>query len=412
MVADGGAGGAATASEAGGAGGAVEDGLRLTAYLGERNASGGRLLADSLMDAYARHGVGTSVLLRGIEGFGIKHRLATERLLTLSEDLPLIALAVDAPARIQGLLEEVRALSPHGAITLERVRLLSGPRAPARLDAGMDAAKLTIYVGRQERVAGAPAPVAVVDCLHRHGVAGASVLLGLDGTVHGVRRRARFLARNTRVPLMIQSVGETATIARALEEITAMWSGAGRSGDPASGGGSRGSAAATGSGETLGVGGPAMTLERVRVCKRDGELLAEPLRPPGADEDGLGYWQKLVVYTSERTRYQREPLHSALVRRLRQEGAAGATALRGQWGYHGAHRPHGEAFWSIARHVPVLTMLLDTPEHMGRWFEIVDEMTAETGLVTSEIVPALRAAGPGIEHGGLQLAARHGRSPG
>jgi PII-like signaling protein len=140
-------------------------------------------------------------------------------------------------------------------------------------------------------------------------------------------------------------------------------------------------------------------------------LLAEPPRAPAADDAGLAYWQKLVVYTSEQTRYEHQPLHSALIRRLRVEGAAGATTLRGQWGYHGEHRPHGERFWSIRRHVPVLTVLLDTPENMPRWFEIVDRMTGETGLVTSEIVPALRAAGPGIEHGGLALAARRGRSP-
>jgi hypothetical protein len=56
-------------------------------------------------------------------------------------------------------------------------------------------------------------------------------------------------------------------------------------------------------------------------------------------------------------------------------------------------------------------VLLDTPANMRRWFEIVDEMTGETGLVTSEIVPALRATGPGIEHGGLELAERRGRRP-
>ncbi len=72
----------------------------------------------------------TSVLLRGIEGFGIKHRLQTERLLTLSEDLPLLAIALDTPARIEAVLEQVRALSPHGAITLERARLLSDLAAP------------------------------------------------------------------------------------------------------------------------------------------------------------------------------------------------------------------------------------------------------------------------------------------
>jgi PII-like signaling protein len=379
----------------------AEDGLRLTAYIGERDRAGGRLLADALMDAFQRHGVRTSVLLRGIEGFGIERRLASERLLTLSEDLPLLAIALDTEPRIEALLEWVRALSPHGTITLERARLLSGsgraelagdhdapaPAAPDRHvpvpDAPKpDATKLTLYVGRQERVAGRAAHLAVVDCLHRHGVAGASVLLGLDGTAHGVRQRARFLARNARVPVMIQSVGENASIAAALEDLSEMLS------------------------------DPAMTLERVRVCKRDGVSLAEPLPPPAVDDAGRAYWQKLVVYTSEQSRHGGEPLHSALVRRLRREGAAGATALRGHWGYHGGHRPHGEAFWSLRRHVPVLTVLLDTPASMRRWFEIVEEMTAETGLVTSEIVPALRSAGPGIAHGGLELAARRGRAEG
>jgi PII-like signaling protein len=97
-------------------------------------------------------------------------------------------------------------------------------------------------------------------------------------------------------------------------------------------------------------------------------------------------------------------LYGALVRRLRLEGAAGATTLRGLWGYHGEHPPHGERFWSVRRHVPAVTVLLDTPANMRRWFAVVDEMTTESGLVTSELVPALRAAGPGIRHGGLTLA--------
>jgi len=67
----------------------IEDGLRLSVYFGERDRADGRLLADALIDLFARHGLRTSALLRGIEGFGIKHRLQSERLLTLSEDLPL-----------------------------------------------------------------------------------------------------------------------------------------------------------------------------------------------------------------------------------------------------------------------------------------------------------------------------------
>lgn len=357
----------------------IEDGLRLSVYFGERDRADGRLLADALIDLFARHGLRTSALLRGIEGFGIKHRLQSERLLTLSEDLPLVALALDTTPRIEAVLEEVRALARHGLITLERARLLSGTGLDAAL--APDDMKLTIHLARQARVAGLPAYLAAVKCLHRHGVAGASALLGLDGTAQGVRQRARFFARNAQVPLLIQSVGDRATMVRAVGELSGM------------------------------LGEPAMTLERVRVCKRDGTLLAEPLAPPAIDAAGRAYWQKLVVYASEQSRHGHQPLHSALVRRLRAEGAAGATALRGLWGYHGDHRPHGERFWSIRRHVPVLTVLVDTPANTSRWFEIVDEMTSDTGLVTSEIVPALRAAGPGIEHGGLELAQPHGGPP-
>jgi PII-like signaling protein len=353
----------------------VSDALTLTVYVGERDRHERQLLADVLMDAYARHGVHTSALLRGIEGFGIKHQLRTERLLTLSEDLPIVALAVDERPRIEALLAEVCDISREGLITLERTRLSSGPEHSDELRDGTDALKMTIYVGRGERVGTRPAYLAVVDCLHRCGLDGASVLLGLDGAAHGVRRRARFVSGNAQVPLMIVSVGDSSSVTRALEELQAMLS------------------------------KPTVTLERVRVCRRDGVALADPhgSRLP-ADDAGLTYWHKLVVYASEQTLHDGEPLHGQLVRRLRSEGAAGATVLRGLWGYHGEHRPHGERFWSLRRHVPAITVLIDTPANTQRWFEVVAEMTAESGLVTSELVPALRASGPGVEHGGLRLA--------
>ena len=326
----------------------VEDGLRLSVYFGERDRAGHRLLADALLEAYARHGVRTSALLRGVEGFGIKHRLQSEGLLTLSEDLPLVALAFDTRPRIEAVLEDVRALARHGLITLERARLSSGSGLDAVPLLPDEEIKLTIHLGRGQRVASRPAYVAAVECLHRHGVAGASVLLGLDGTAHGARQRARFFARNAQVPLIIQSVGEGASIAHALSEPRAC----------SPGRLSRSSACACASATARCSRSRAPTRRR----RRRPRLLAEARCVRGrAHPDGL------------------EPLHSALVRRLRAQNAAGATALRGVWGYHGEHRPHGERFWSLRRHVPTLTVMLDTPANMARWFEIVDDLTRETG---------------------------------
>ena len=93
------------------------------------------------------------------------------------------------------------------------------------------------------------------------------------------------------------------------------------------------------------------------------------------------------------------------MRALRGAGAAGATALRGTWGFHGDQRPHGDRLLALRRHVPVLTVAVDTPARVHELFAVVDRLTADAGLVTCEVVPAMRATGPDLEHGGLRLAA-------
>jgi len=349
-----------------------QDCLKLTSYFAEHDKAGRRFLADALLDCYGRHRIATSVLLRGTEGFGSRQHLQTQRLLTLSEDLPMVAVAVDTRERVERALEEVAGLATHGLVTLERARLLTGEIGEVRLPQGLaEATKLTVYLGRSERGSGRPAFLDVVDLLRRHGVDGATVLLGVDGTIHGVRQRARFFGRNAEVPLMIISVGAGAAIAGVLPELGAL------------------------------LDRPLLTLERIRVCKRDGHKLAEPERLPETDPGGLGVWQKLMVYAGEQAEHAGHPLYVQLARRLLQAGAAGATALRGIWGYHGDHPPHGDRLLALRRRVPVLTVVVDTPARIRRWFEIVDELTDETGLVTCEMVPAFRA---GDRRGGLRLS--------
>jgi len=55
----------------------------------------------------------------------------------------------------------------------------------------------------------------------------------------------------------------------------------------------------------------------------------------------------------------------------------------------------------------MVTIIIDTPERIARSFEIVDELTDQAGLVTSEMVPAMAALAEGErQRGGLRLA-RH-----
>jgi PII-like signaling protein len=335
-----------------------EEALKLTTYFGERSRLGGRLLADELLDIHARREVRAGVLLRGVQGFGAKHRRRSDRLLTLSEDMPLVSIAVDTRERIDELAEEVSAIGHEGLMTLERARLYGTPASVTeRSRTPGETVKLTVYLGRHERVSGSPAFAAVCQALHDHGVAGATVLLAVDGTMHGRRKRARFFGRNADVPLMVIAVGEAERLERALEPL----------------------------GELLAE--PMLTIERMRVCKRDGELLEHPtdhLAPTGQSD----LRQKLTVIVSEADRHEQGPVYLELVRRLRTANAAGATSMRGIWGFHGDHPPHGDRLLAIRRHVPVVTETIDTPERIAALFPIVDELTHERGLVTSELVPA------------------------
>lgn len=341
--------------------------LKLTAYFGERERHHGRFVADTLLDLYGRTEVATSVVLRGVAGFGPRHRLRTDESLSGSEDPPIAVAAVDTEDKIAGLAEDVIAMTPRGLVTLER----AGGR-DVRMS---ETAKLTVYLGRQDRLAGRPAHQVLCDTLRTHGFDCATVFLGVDGTAHGRRERARFFSRNATVPVMVIAVASGDRVARAIPDIATA------------------------------IPDPLITVERVQLCKRDGRLLTRPAALPATDSDGRRVWQKLMVHTSEATLHDGAPVHRAIVRRLREtQDIGGATVLRGIWGFRGDRAPHGDKLIQFGRQVPVTTVIVDTPERIAQSFDIVDELTAEHGLVTSELVPALVSIDRGGRHGDAALA--------
>jgi PII-like signaling protein len=338
-----------------------EDCLKLSVYLAERRRTSDGFVSEVLLGLYEQHGIASSIVLRGIGGFGTGRHLRTDESLTLSEDPPVVIVAVDTRKTIDAVLDPVLAIKQRGLVTLERARLLRDDIGPLELsDELHEAVKLTIYVGRTERVYGVPAYIAICDLMYRRQLAGASVFMGVDGIARGNRQRAHFFGRNSDVPMMVIAVGSGEHIGRVLPELGGL------------------------------LRRPMMTVERVRVCKRDGELLERPHALPGVDEHGLPLWQKLMIYTSESARYDGKPIHRALIERLRRRKTPdGATVVRGIWGFHGDHQPHGDKLLSLSRHVPVATIVIDTPANIAESFDVVDELTRDEGLVTSEMVPAL-----------------------
>jgi PII-like signaling protein len=348
--------------------------LKLTAYFAERLRCDDRFVADALLDLFGQSAVATSVVLRGIASFGPHHELRSDQSLSASEDPPIAIAAVDRADKIAPLADRAVAMTTRGLVTLERARLIVGSDASAL----PDTVKLTVYVGRQDRVSGRPAHRAICDVLHRHGFAGATVFLGVDGTKNGQRRRARFFSRNVDVPVMIIAIGTGQQVTAATPDLEAM------------------------------LRRPLLTNERVQLCKRAGQRMTRPAALPAVDDHGRALWQKLMVYTSEATLHDGVPIHRAIVQRLfDSQTASGATVLRGIWGFHGDHKPHGDKMIQLTREVPVTTIVVDTPDRIAASFDIIDGLTEQHGLVTSELVPALVSIDDGERRGGTAMARYH-----
>jgi PII-like signaling protein len=338
-----------------------------TSYFRERHRPGAESGGGALIDLYARHPVTASVLLRGVDGYGPGQTAGTGHTLPLLEDQPLTALALDTAPRIEDLLDEAARIARPRLITVERARLLSDEIEQLRLsESSPEAARLTIYCGHADRVYEVPAFEAACELLYRRGVAGATVLSGIDGSTGGQRQRAQFFRHGANTPLMVVAVGSGQRIGMLLPELGALFR------------------------HSL------MTVAIVQLCKRDGQFISRPETLPvadaGAGSAAMTPLLKLTVYTSEALRHDGRPAYRAIISRLRSAGVSGATAHRGTWGFHGEHAPHGDHFPRHGRHVPIVTTVVDRADRIGVAFDIIDALTPGRGLVTAETVLALRPA--------------------
>jgi PII-like signaling protein len=323
--------------------------LQLRFYFGERDRDGGGPLDAAVMAACARHGVSAAALLRAVEGFGAKQRMRTDRMLTLSEDPPLVAVAVGERERVEALAEEIRGIAHDGLLALNQVttpdRVRSSPRiaresanAPDGSASAEDEVRVTIWGPRT----GPRSPhTSAVDAFHRHGAEAAMVLLGVDGVLDGERRRARFVASNHDVPALTVAVGEWGRIEAALAEL-----------DGAA---------------------PLVTVEAVETSRRIGTV---SLHSTPAT--------RVTYFTSEIATSGAHPRYLEFIHRLREEGAAGATALRGVWGFRGATLPHGDRVLALRRDVPILVEAIDAPGPAVRWRELAGSLAGDDDVVDSQ----------------------------
>lgn len=63
-----------------------------------------------------------ATVLRGVAGFGVNFVLHTDKLLTLSQNLPLVIEVVDNENRLEAILPRLEEMIQGGLVTFEKVR--------------------------------------------------------------------------------------------------------------------------------------------------------------------------------------------------------------------------------------------------------------------------------------------------
>ena len=98
-----------------------------------------------------------------------------------------------------------------------------------------------------------------------------------------------------------------------------------------------------------------------------------------------GEGKLLRLFIGESDTWHGRPLYQAIVERVRAEGLAGATVIRGIEGFGADSHLHTSRILRLSEDLPVVIEIVDTPERIDRVVPLLDEMVSE-GMLTLERV--------------------------
>src|ERR1700731_2764119 len=93
-------------------------------HIGESDKWHGRPLYEAIVEMLRKDGFSGVTVLRGVGGYGGGGIYYTEKILRLSQDLPIILEVIEDVERIEKILPRLDEMVEGGLITLEKVRVI------------------------------------------------------------------------------------------------------------------------------------------------------------------------------------------------------------------------------------------------------------------------------------------------
>ncbi|KMY68463.1 hypothetical protein AAU61_01985 [Desulfocarbo indianensis] len=96
----------------------------LRVFIGEQDKYDGKLLYEALVLEARRLGLAGATVYRGVLGYGANSVVHTDKILRLSQGLPVVVEIVDSPEKIEAFLPILDGMMQEGLATLEKAQVI------------------------------------------------------------------------------------------------------------------------------------------------------------------------------------------------------------------------------------------------------------------------------------------------
>jgi PII-like signaling protein len=169
---------------------------KVTIHVGRDHQYRGESVYMAILEFLFYHRVSGASATRGTAGFGADHHMHTDRILVLTENLPVKVEFIESAEKVEELLPKLREMVGTGLIEIQDTMVakpagLSTERAPQEsaqpLKREGKAKMMRIYIGENDKWHDKPLYKALLEGMRSNDLAGATVYQGILG--YGANRR-------------------------------------------------------------------------------------------------------------------------------------------------------------------------------------------------------------------------------
>jgi PII-like signaling protein len=169
---------------------------KVSIYVGQDHQYHGESVYAAILEFLFYHKVSGASVTRGIAGFGADHHMHTDRILVLTENLPMKVEFIETPGKVEELLPKLHEMVGTGVIEIQDTTIVKPSETSKQaarqessppLKSSGKAKLMRIFIGENDRWSGKPLHKALIECMRANGIAGVTVYQGILG--YGANRR-------------------------------------------------------------------------------------------------------------------------------------------------------------------------------------------------------------------------------